>query len=64
MGREREIDHGLMQAELAGDAHAEGRGTQGATLVITGCPGSGKSADTRVLNGANTSQRFKQQPGV
>ena len=44
VGRERETEHVLRQAELVGKAHAEGRRTQGATIVITGCPGSGKSA--------------------
>ena len=44
VGREREIEHVTRQADLAGEAHAEGRNTQGATIVITGCPGSGKSA--------------------
>ena len=44
VGREHEIGHVVRQAELAAQAHAEGRETQGATIVITGCPGSGKSA--------------------
>ena len=44
VGRERETEHVLRQAELVGEVHAEGRNTQGATIVITGCPGSGKSA--------------------
>ena len=44
VGRERETEHVLMHAELVGEVHAEGRNTQGATIVITGCPGSGKSA--------------------
>ena len=44
VGRERETEHVLRQAELVGKVHAEGRNTQGATIVITGCPGSGKSA--------------------
>ena len=44
VGRERETEHVLIQADLVGEAHAEGRNTQGATIVITGCPGSGKSA--------------------
>ena len=44
VGREREIEHVLMHADLVGEAHAEGEHTQGATIVITGCPGSGKSA--------------------
>ena len=44
VGRERETEHVLKQAELVGEVHAEGRNTQGATIVITGCPGSGKSA--------------------
>ena len=44
VGREREIEHVLMHAELSGEAHARGEDTQGATVVITGCPGSGKSA--------------------
>ena len=44
VGREREIAHVARQAELTAQAHAEGRNTQGGTLVITGCPGSGKSA--------------------
>ena len=44
VGRERETEHVLGQAEVVGKAHAEGRATQGATIVITGCPGSGKSA--------------------
>ena len=43
VGREREIEHVLRQAELVGKAHAEGKETQGATIIITGCPGSGKS---------------------
>ena len=44
VGRERETEHVMRRAELVGEAHAEGRSTQGATTVITGCPGSGKSA--------------------
>ena len=44
VGRERETEHVVRQAELVGEVHAEGRNTQGATIVITGCPGSGKSA--------------------
>ena len=44
VGRERETDHVLMHAELVGEAHAQGEHTQGGTIVITGCPGSGKSA--------------------
>ena len=44
VGRERETEHVLRQAELIGEVHAEGRNTQGATIIITGCPGSGKSA--------------------
>ena len=44
VGRERETEHVVRQAELVGEVHAEGRDTQGATIVITGCPGSGKSA--------------------
>ena len=44
VGREREIEHVVRQAEVVGEVHAEGRDTQGATIVITGCPGSGKSA--------------------
>ena len=44
VGREREIEHVRMRAERVGKAHAEGRPTQGATTVITGCPGAGKSA--------------------
>ena len=44
VGREREIERVLTQAELVGEVHAQGRDTQGATMVITGCPGSGKSA--------------------
>ena len=44
VGRERETDHILERAELVGEAHAEGRDTEGETVVITGCPGSGKSA--------------------
>ena len=34
----------MRRAALVGEAHAQGRSTQGATTVITGCPGSGKSA--------------------
>ena len=44
VGRERETEHVLMHAELVGEAHGQGEHTQGATIVITGCPGSGKSA--------------------
>ena len=44
VGRERETEHVLKQAERVGETHAEGRDTQGGTIVITGCPGSGKSA--------------------
>ena len=44
VGREREIEYILMHAELVGEAHAQGEHTQGGTIVITGCPGSGKSA--------------------
>ncbi len=44
VGRERETEHILLQAESIGAAHAAGRGTEGATIVISGCPGSGKSA--------------------
>ena len=44
VGRERETEHVVMQADLVGEVHAQGRNTQGATVVITGCPGSGKSA--------------------
>ena len=44
VGREQEIDHVLRQAELVAQAHANGEDTQGATILITGCPGSGKSA--------------------
>ena len=44
VGRERETEHVVRQAEIVGEVHAEGRNTQGATIVITGCPGSGKSA--------------------
>ena len=44
VGRERETEDVLRRAELLGEDHAEGRNTQGATVVITGCPGSGKSA--------------------
>ena len=51
VGRERETEHVVRQteqvlrhAELLGEDHAQGAHTQGATIVITGCPGSGKSA--------------------
>ena len=44
VGRERETKHVLRRAELVGEVYAEGRNTQGATIVVTGCPGSGKSA--------------------
>ena len=44
VGREQEIAHIVAQADDVGEAHAQGRATQGRTMVITGCPGSGKSA--------------------
>ena len=44
VGREQETEHVLRHAELLGEDHAQGARTQGATIVITGCPGSGKSA--------------------
>ena len=44
VGREQETEHVLRHAELLGEDHAQGAHTQGATIVITGCPGSGKSA--------------------
>ena len=44
VGRERETEHVVRQTELLGEDHAQGAHTQGATIVITGCPGSGKSA--------------------
>ena len=44
VGRERETQRVLTHAEHIGEVHAEGRNTQGATMVIAGCPGSGKSA--------------------
>ena len=44
VGREEETEQILRHAELLGEDHAQGAGTQRATIVITGCPGSGKSA--------------------
>ena len=44
VGREQETEQVLRHAELLGEDHAQGAHTQGATIVITGCPGSGKSA--------------------
>ena len=44
VGREQETEQVLRHAELLGEDHAQGARTQGATIVITGCPGSGKSA--------------------
>ena len=44
VGREQELAHIVVQADEVGEAHAQGRATQGRTMVITGCPGSGKSA--------------------
>ena len=44
VGRESEMNHLVVQADLIAQAHARGEPTQGGTIVITGCPGSGKSA--------------------
>ena len=43
VGREGETEQVVRHAELIAEAHARREPTQGGTMVITGCPGSGKS---------------------
>ena len=43
VGREGERERVMRQANILGEAHAKGYETEGETMIITGCPGSGKS---------------------